>query len=152
MNSKLSASLRNCSMETCPSPLSSSMIPKQYRLATLMKSFTFQKLSPIKCNTNKNLDKITLSVKTLAITDASNKFEWFHRNKWCISFQWFPWWIFLNRRLVRLVRIDTPPSGFSSLKVVKKYISLPYDIHESTAQPFRNEYSWIDESYDSWIH
>ena len=76
MNSKLSASLRNCSMETSPSPLSSSMIPKQYRLATLMKSFTFQKLSPIKCNTNKSLDKITLSVKTLAITDASNKFEW----------------------------------------------------------------------------
>ena len=42
----------------------------------LMKSFTFKELSPIKCNTYKNLDKTTLSVKTLAITNASNKFEW----------------------------------------------------------------------------
>ena len=42
----------------------------------LMKSFTFKELSPIKCNTYKNLDKTTLSVKTLAITNASNKFQW----------------------------------------------------------------------------
>ena len=42
----------------------------------LMKSFTFKELSPIKCNTYKNLDKTTLFVKTLAITNASNKFQW----------------------------------------------------------------------------
>ena len=32
--------------------------------------------------------------------------------------------IFMNRRLVRLVRIDTPSSRFSSPKMVKKYVSL----------------------------
>ena len=55
----------------------------------------------------------------------------------------------MNRRLVRLVLIDTPPSGVSSLKVVKKYLILPNYIYGSTAQPYdsycfhglRNEYS-----------
>ena len=42
----------------------------------------------------------------------------------------------------------------------EKIKSLPNYIHGSTSQPynsfrfhgFRNEYSWIDNSYDSWIH
>ena len=89
-NIKLPALIRSCSTAACPSSLSSSTIPKQYRLATLTKLFTFKKLSPIKLNTSKNLYKATLSVKTLAIINASNKFKWLPQKQMMLSFLWFP--------------------------------------------------------------